>query len=159
MKIKTDYDLSIPFNEIIVMANDNTSMSLFGIGRFTEKWVNEIKNNPTNFVQFVTQVIDKYDKSVDIDKQIAITDDDINAMQTWGISEWISDGVLENYPKMAYTKTDGTVLPHYSTCTVIGKGDFINIKMTVVIDTDMLKYKLENERKYLNQKEQEEIER
>ncbi len=157
MKIKADYEMTFSLDEIVVMADDNVS---YGGGRFAKKWADEIESNPTNFVQFVTQAIDEYDKSVDIDKQIAITDDDINAMQTWKESEWIFDGVLENYPKMATnTKKDGTVFPIYYTEQVFDKGDFVTVKMTVAIDTDMLKYKLENERKYLQQKEQEEIER
>ena len=72
MKIKADYEMTFSLDEIIVMADDNASYSG---GRFARKWLDEIESNPTNFVQFVTQTIDEYDKSVpmDIDKKVAIT--------------------------------------------------------------------------------------
>ena len=145
MKIKADYEMTFSLDEIIVMADDNASYSG---GRFARKWLDEIESNPTNFVQFVTQTIDEYDKSVpmDIDKKVAITDDDINAMQTWKESDWIFDGVLENYPKMATTvKKDGTISPIGSMHEVFDKGVFVTLKMTVAIDTDMLRYKLDME--------------
>lgn len=136
MKIKTNYEMTLPLDKIVAMADDNVS---YGGGRFARKWLDEIENNSTDFVHFIAQAIDEYDKSVavDIDKQVAITDDDMNTMYAWRESDWVFDGVLENYPKM--TRDEEGKIPY----TV--KGDSVIVKMSVGIDVDMLKYKLDME--------------
>jgi len=133
--VKADYEMVFSLDEIVAMADDNVS---YGGGRFAKKWLDEIENNSTDFVHFIAQAIDEYDKSVDIDKQIAITDDDMNTMYAWRENNWVFDGVLENYPKM--TRDEEGKIPY----TV--KGDSVIVKMSVGIDVDMLKYSLENAR-------------
>lgn len=144
----TEYDICIKLDELIDMANDNVSYSDGRLldERFSGKWLNEIRENSTDFVNFVARVVGSVDESradedlsPDFDNGFCITDhpifDDIAIMKEWGESEWIFDGVLKDYPKYN-GKYEITSYP----------SGYVRLFLDVEIDTAMLRHELEKSR-------------
>lgn len=130
-KIKGIYDISFTMVQLLGLADENIS---YNHNRFAMEWLKEMDLNTSDFVHFVAGNVDAYDRIADENNRVCLMDDDLNVMYGWDGEEWISKGIIKDYPKFSgeYTITADRV--------------YVTIGLSVDIDTKALKSELENAR-------------